>query len=523
MSKLSIRNGGSWVDPENIYVRQSGAWTPVEKVYYRQNGAWEEVWPLDAQAINVSFVTVTLVVDSAHWDNVIFEIQSANPDWMAGQLEKGGIGYFDTDTSTFGKILTNPREVWSPEQVYDTIRSGTGERKFGSPRTDVAFGDNGYVKRVYTKLQDEEFDPIGTSDPAFNQWIIDFSELEAEFITKGVFDWDDTRGLGNLFRFDFFAAWTENFTGNAATENIGIIIDVYEGGNYNIDSNGVATYSGFTQKLTYEQLSIRGEKLDFDYFSAVPLLPHNNSVLRFDYDWEFDNVSVQSPPTVVDQVGILPRFVWIDLVEGTLYENFVTWIDDPRVDPTFFDHKNLEYTTGNITANVYTYGRTASSTLTSENTGTGPGMDTLGETFGPDGKWYGNGSVDEYLSYPAGTYNQPFIEDNWWYTGNPRYFNSIYMVFDVWQYKWDNPDASTVSIQVNAALDDAATTPFSKTYRVRTVGDATKLDDGFESGTNINTIATVSRAITASEGTYGEGIFYITVDYDFETIEVLNI
>lgn len=460
MSKLKIYNNGQWVDPTNISVYQNGSWNSLTRVNYRKNNAWEEVWPLEEPAppftgdIFPDYVVIKIELDNPqYWSDLNFEFQLINPNPFALPEYRGGqqIRIFDQSTGDYSEtflFVSNPRPVFAPEK-YLGDRVGRQEKKsVQRVESRVLYTDNKYSFRYIAGVDQISQIPELTNNPKYNNIFLDLKSFREDFVDPEIFNFDSNLGIGEILRFGLFLAWDQGFQNT--NENINITYEFYKGGQPQLDQqNADVNVVNFDQLEVFTD-TIQTTAIDEPYSSAYAL-PFNFLDSYFDIDFSVDSNFLSFGQYQEKQYnytqGIKIATTSATTAGGSLYP--IWFIDQPRVSPTTYLDAPLFYIKNNQLEDTEYF----RNSFPTEIAGTGPGMDTPEETIATGGR-FSNGF------YPLVSGGTTATTNLWWMTGRP--FNSFipdinstngnyqFLIFDRWQYKFDNPDVTEVKLKMFA-------------------------------------------------------------------------
>ena len=525
MSKMKFRNFGNWYSPTTVNYNQNGSWIPVNKVYIKEANAWEEVWPASSgpQPIVADYVMFTIsIANASDWPNLIFEMQGVNPNWGTIAAWRGGKGHADVNANIGaigGPIADNTRGTFGSEDHQGTVRVGRQELKFGNGIYGAVANSDNYMFRVYPVTNPPGFTQF-VNNPIYNKVIVNFSAIFNDYVTNGLFDWNDPDlGIGTIIRNALFIAWTDDFTGNPATENITIQMDVYQGGSYTVDqTTNAVTFTGYTASQSYSQI-LNAQQLNYDYYPTSPLLNFDYCAVKFDWDFTTDIVSIGSYTAPTQTT--LPQFLAIDCYNGDHGTNLQLWIDSPRFDPSvYLDAPYYETNNGVLSSTIKYYQRTYQPWGTNY-AGSGPGMDTPTETFTDQfGGAYGVSAMDAY-PYVFGLSR---VDKLWWMigrTGSDMYPTALESWFDIHQYQYDNPGITSVTIKAYG-FQDPNTPVLPRTVWAKTY-NGTKLYNFVNNQALVANIGSATRTVQISTNwppSYGTPIAEITIDYTTDTITI---
>lgn len=550
MSKLKIRSGGTWVDPTDISVRASNAWVGADKVYYRTGGNWVEIWP-GATVFPADFAIITISVDSARYPDLIWEVGSQQPDFMTEPDQIGG-RVIQSGPNAYRKHVT-PRPVFYPEPYANSFNTRLGRAEQNTFQFETLYDGqitNDLLIERMGVVQDNA--SLAAMAAGYRQVYIDYTNLRAEFVNSGSYwDWNDPQSLGDLFKFVFFASWPSGWAYNPASYPITFTIDLYEGGTLVRDPvTKIYSATGFTSTTQLTQTYTAKKRTADLYSSGIPdLAPYDYAAfaLDFDYTAETVGISTYSPPSAVTIPRILEfRYNWSDA--NYLYP--VCHIVTPDVNPSVGNPGTpMDIPYYNTSGTLTSYAQYPFSGLNggTEAPGSGPGMDTVAETVQYTGR-YGSFNSGSRTQYP---YRNFRITDRWWLDGYKEVLDQSdlsiglfnYFIFDVWQYKWDNPDATTVTFQLGAwwavgqVLGTLYQSPNPVTVNVFQWDDsvaagfnkgANSVPPNFQQGNYIGSPGTFAKVVTdknpdtsgslGNTPRYGTIIGTVTVDYVNNTV-----
>lgn len=552
MSKLKIRSGGSWVDPTDVSVYAGNAWVGANKVYYRSGGSWVEVWP-GGTVFPADFAIITIDVDSARYPDLLWEVGCQQPDFMSEPDQLGG-RLVDTGSAVYRRFAV-PRPVFYPESWSSNFNSRLGRTEKNIFQFQSSYdGDetgNLLIERMGVST---DLPTFGELEVGYRQVYIDYNNMKAEFSDAGTtWDWSDPGSLGDLFKFQFYASWPTSWAYSPASYPITFTIDLYQGGTLVRDPiTKLYSATGYTSTTQFIQTYVAEIRDPDQYTSGTPdLSSYDYAAFSLDFEYNTDNftISTYSPPPAITIPRVLEfRYNWTDA--NYLYP--VVHITTPDLDPSNGDPgPPKDGPVYNTSGTLLRYSQYPFSGVNggTQVAGTGPGMDTAEQTVQFTGR-YGSISTGSRTQYPFRNFR---ITSPWWLDGYVEVLSQAdlssgsfnYFIFDVWQYKWDNPDVTSVTFQIGAwwavgkVLGTLYQSPNPVTVNVYQwdsdvsagfVKGANSVYPNFNQGNYIGSPGTLTKVVTdknpdtsgslGSTPRYGTVLGTVTVDYVAGTVTV---
>lgn len=474
------------------------------------------------------------------WPQLNFEFQLINPNPFARNEYRGGqkIAFFDDSTNSFGyrfDFITNPRPVFSPEK-YLGGRVGRQEKKqtVQRPESRVLQTDDNFSFRYIAGVDQISEIPVLINNPKYNNIFLNVKKIREEFIDNGIFNFDSDVGIGKKLRFGLFLAWDQGF--KSTNEHINVTYEFYKGGQGQYDEKNADVQivnhnesSVFTKKVktaAIDEPYATAFALPFDFLHSyldVDLNATNNIISFGRYEkkqYEYSQ-GVKISTTNATKSG------------GSL--NPIWFIAEPHVDPTHILDAPIGFVKNGELVDTE-YERTSYPT---NQPGTGQGMDAPEETISRGARF-----ADGY--YPRVSGGVVATSNLWWMSGRPHAthipdiieFGGTYqfLIFDRWQYKFDNPDVSEVKLQMWAYTESGGSvnTAGSSDITVE-VNEIDILDKAGDTGKVVwdvkKNIATVKKTITPGSWPFGPGtlppsatpVLEVTINLDNGDVSVTRL
>jgi len=520
MSKFFIRNSGSWVSPETVDIGGTSGNQSVSNIYYRKAGAWEEVWPgllnIDASGIlitiehNDTFVNHggSIGIKPSYYFQWALHTRFPNPfdhydNRRGGQFPEiffpQRICDYENETrflcrepTAFGVIGSTT----GSKQITNWIR--LDESRMNASEFALATTLNEY--QIYINLANLE-----TVYPSTHP-VWDLSgALGDEFRFALMSAWHpDTPGSVDK-SVDYTVEWFQGgtLTYNSSTERYYIASPT----NSETESFTVTPADADQTKYAWSP------DTDSDGFwdPSCHELDYNFCVTQISYNWQNSTaqlVPTGSKPYTEPYDLAMPRYIYVEVEGDTYVPGYlagVSYIDSPDVDTseytpvTKYDIQDavgnltsygnyLTYTDYEYTSGTYGVGNVTLHAWNSETTPTSgtitAGQDTPleyvlttydGANLRMDSDTNTATSFNQIRNHGqnAGTWtmgyphrsnmtgsNQTSLNHRFWldagdYT-NSNGKGSVWYLFNVYQYKWDNPSATSVTLKFNAYMNDVS-------------------------------------------------------------------
>lgn len=451
MSKLKIYNNGVWVDPTNISVYQNGAWNSLTRVNYRNNNAWEEVWPLEDIPVDQVTDYLLIKLSVAEFDLMKqVELINPKPDTIAFTQEvyaAYGAKFQQNVNGNARLIANNTRPIFAPERV---IASRVGSRATESD------GDLGVLS-----LNDGKYCQLVTGDAEEYMFFVDYVAIKNDWVNANLtdFQWTDPDiGIGETIRLGLFLGWS-SFTSLNTNQTITVTYEFYEGGSPVYDE--ASSTISIDNPTDIETFNVNYVAPVFDGDTEeTAFLNYYYNVNYIDYDFTQNVVSLneyEQPPLISYERGI--QLLTSDINPSNTSEQEVHpvwWIESPRTFPDYLDGPTFDQNGDRV------------GTIRGV---TDVGDDGMGQFDGRDVMATGGrfrDTSDSSAFYPSmPDAPSSFLEQLWWMQGwtNRVDYNEIvfgtddyqYMLFDIWQYKFDNPDVDEVTLYMGAYVESTNT------------------------------------------------------------------
>lgn len=530
-SKFFIRNSSSWTSPGNIYIGSGSGNQSVQNVYYRKAGAWEEVWPgllnIDASGILITIEHNDTFVDHggsiglkpSYYFNWALHTRFPNP--------------FDhNDTRRNGKFP----EIFYPQRICDYInrtlflaREDTASSATGSSggRTQIT----NRVRYDEAVMNTSEFALATTLNDY--QIYINLANLETVYPSTHPV-WDLPGALGDEFRFALMAAWHPDTPGTV-NKSVDFEVEWFQGGTLTYNTTTERYYIASPTNSETESFTVTPSDADQSKYTwepdtnannfwepAVHELDYNFCVTQISYNWQ--NSTAGLVPTgsksYTEPYDLsMPRYIYVEVEGDTIVDGFisgVSYIDSPDIDTSgytpvskydlvsgsnftawgnvFVDYR-MDY--GNLsniaTAQIMSNEAEFSGNITAgqdspvefvntNNNGANSRMDgSSTSTDLHDSRRFGitnTGSPYPYVFYRSGAIasiqglsHRFWLMNGTWVNSNSK--GSCWYVFNVYQFKWDNPDQTEVTLKFNAYMNEVSLDQGTVTnvYKIDPPGD----------------------------------------------------
>ena len=127
---LSVRQGGSWKEPDKIYVTDSGVWKEVQKVSIRDSGSWQETF---------TAFTLSVTCDPADCEDLDIVAKGSNAvatvDLFANtsvswsfQKVSGANATLGPSSGSSSSLSIARSTVGTSQAVYDITASASGQQ-----------------------------------------------------------------------------------------------------------------------------------------------------------------------------------------------------------------------------------------------------------------------------------------------------------------------------------------------------------------------------------------------------------